>query len=218
MSLTNRKPRPLTRNESTFRDDRLFLVACDDTYAPKQYFDFFEFTRVKIFVIPTIDGTSHARQVLNRLSEFECEENDQRWMLLDTDHCIRNNHKSAFISAIQEAKGNGINVAVSRSCFEVWLLLHHVEESYVSALGNAAEVENALREKVGEYNKVNLKMEHYPLSSVLDACRRAEKLDKSVGGGDIPESTTTRVYLLWKAIISKALRSQLPNELRQLVE
>ena len=31
---------PLSRDPHTFRDDRLFIIACDDTYAPKQYFDF----------------------------------------------------------------------------------------------------------------------------------------------------------------------------------
>ena len=52
MSLVARKPRPLTRDATTFRDDRLFIVACDDIYAPKQYF------------VGTTDGTSVARHVL----------------------------------------------------------------------------------------------------------------------------------------------------------
>lgn len=30
---------PLVRETATFRDDRLFIIACEDTYAPKQYFD-----------------------------------------------------------------------------------------------------------------------------------------------------------------------------------
>jgi hypothetical protein len=38
MSLVQRQPRPLTRDAVSLRDDRLFIVACDDTYAPKQYF------------------------------------------------------------------------------------------------------------------------------------------------------------------------------------
>ena len=43
MSLTRRKARPLKRDGTRLRDDRLFIVACDDTYAPKQYFDFSRF-------------------------------------------------------------------------------------------------------------------------------------------------------------------------------
>ncbi len=34
------RARDLDRGEEEFRDTRLIVVACDDTYAPKQYFDF----------------------------------------------------------------------------------------------------------------------------------------------------------------------------------
>jgi hypothetical protein len=71
MSLFQRKPRPLSRDAESLRDDRLFIVACDDTFAPKQYFDFFRITRVKIHVVPTTDGTSVAAHVLERLLQFD---------------------------------------------------------------------------------------------------------------------------------------------------
>jgi hypothetical protein len=56
MSLVRRKSRPLSRDTGSLRGDRLFIVACDDTFAPKQYFDFFRIARVKIHVVPTLDG------------------------------------------------------------------------------------------------------------------------------------------------------------------
>jgi len=220
MSLLQRKARPLKRNDTVFRDDRLFLVATDDTYAPKQYFDFFEITRIKVVVIPTEDNGSHAQQVVDRIRNYkekDLEEYDERWILLDTDHCIRNEHIEAYTSALKQARDLGINVAISRSCFEVWLLLHHASIAEVSGLGAAKEVETMLRKKIGQYNKTNLKSEHYPLTSVIEACNRAEELDLTVHGGDVPQSTTSRVYLLWKAIAAKALKSQLPKELWPLI-
>ena len=36
MPLIARNPRPIERDKKEFRDDRLFIVACDDTFAPKQ--------------------------------------------------------------------------------------------------------------------------------------------------------------------------------------
>jgi hypothetical protein len=33
--MTQRLPRPLKRDKDSFRDDRLFIVACDDTFAPR---------------------------------------------------------------------------------------------------------------------------------------------------------------------------------------
>ena len=84
MSLFDRKPRPIStrdKDPESLRDDRLFIVACDDTYAPKQYFAFFRLTRVKIHVVPTLDGTSAAEYVLERLLSFEYGEGDERSIL-----------------------------------------------------------------------------------------------------------------------------------------
>jgi hypothetical protein len=67
------------------RDDRLFIVACDDTYAPKQYFDFFRITRIQIHVVPTEDGTSAAEHVLGRLQGIDHDDDDELWLPLDTD-------------------------------------------------------------------------------------------------------------------------------------
>jgi hypothetical protein len=221
MSLFDRKPRPIpTRDKdpNSLRDDRLFIVACDDTYAPQQYFAFFRLTRVKIHVVPTLDGTSAAEHVLNRLLSFDYGEGDERWMLLDTDHVTQGTHLPGFLRALQAAATQGVNVALSKPCFELWLLLHHESETAVSALKNAREVEEALRAQLGEYNKTNLKEEHYPQSSVVNAIERAERLDLSVEGGDIPNSNATRVYQLWKAIVSKALPSQLPSEFHRFIQ
>jgi hypothetical protein len=217
MTFIPRLPRPLTRDTASLRDDRLFLVACDDTFAPKQYFDFLQLTRVKIHVVPTPDGTSAASYVLGRLLQFDHDADDELWMLLDTDHCVQGAHLASFVEALREAKRQGVNVALSKPSFELWLLLHHVEETAIGVLPAAKDVEEALRTRLGEYNKANLKKEHYPLTSVCNACIRAERLDATVAGGEIPNDNTTRVYRLLKAIAAKALPQQLPSELRCLL-
>ncbi|PPK74604.1 RloB-like protein [Methylobacter tundripaludum] len=220
MSLTQRKSRPLIRDTESLRDDRLFIVACDDTYAPRQYFDFFKMVRVKVHVVetPKEDTSSHATYVLERLQAFEHEEDDERWMLLDTDHCIKKEHIKSFKRALKDARKQGIKIALSRPCFELWLLLHYVDESVVASLKNAPETDAALSQALGvKYDKTKLKQEHYPLASVCEAYRRAEELDEKITGGEIPIGNTSRVYLLWKAILAKSLSSQLPSELRSLL-
>jgi len=220
MSLLNRNPRPIpTRDKdpNSLRDDRLFIIACDDTYAPQQYFGFFRLARVQIHVVPTVGGTSVAEYVLERLLSFKYEEHDERWMLLDTDHVIQGTHLPGFLQALQSAAHHGVKVALSRPCFELWLLLHHLSENKVSSLRNAKEVEDALRAQLGEYNKTNLKEEHYPGASVVEAVERAERLDVAVGGGNIPAANSTRVYQLWRSIASKALPTQLPAEFHRLL-
>ena len=177
MTLIPRQPRPLTRDSASLRDDRLFIVACDDTFAPKQYFNFFRLPRVQIHVVPTADGTSAAAHVLHRLQQVDHDADDELWMLLDTDHCVHGTHLARFVQTLSEAKRQGVNVALSKPSFELWLPLHHVEETALGLLPGARDVEAALRATVGEYNKTNLKPEHYPLASVRDACSRAERLD-----------------------------------------
>lgn len=208
------KPRPLARGEGTLRDDRLFLVACDDTYAPKQYFSFLRLSRVQIHVVETDDTKSAAVYVLERLKKVDYEENDERWMVLDTDHCIEPNHYPSFIQAINEARQAGIKIALSKPCFELWLLLHHVDAEAVKGFRNAAETEAALRVALGEYSKSNLKPEHYPLANIAAAISRAEQLDFQVERSDRPSANTTRVYLLLKSILASIPVAQRPEELR----
>jgi hypothetical protein len=188
MSLVQRKPRPLARDPASLRDDRLFIVACDDTYAPKQYL---------------ISSGS-------RVSKF-------MWSQLDTDHYTEGRHLPSFIAALSEARRQGVNVALSKPCFELWLLLHHVAESELGALPDAMSVAAGLRAELGHYNKTSLKAADCPLASVSNARIRTHRLDGTVAGGEVPSSNTSRVYLLWKAIAAKALPSQLPPGLRGLL-
>ena len=154
MSLLHLKPRPIPsrdKNPDRLRDDRLFIIACDDTYAPDQYFKFFKLTRVHIHVVPTQDGTSVAAAVLARLLEFKHDDDDERWMLLDTDHLTQGTHLPGLVRALRDAEDKGVRVALSK-------------------------------------------------------------------GGVIPNANTSRVYLIWKAIASKAFPSQFPVELHGLLQ
>jgi hypothetical protein len=220
MSLITLKPRPIPsrdKDPDRLRDDRLFIIACDDTYAPDQYFKLFRFSRVKVHVVPTSNGTSAAGAVLARLLEYNHDDDDERWLMLDTDHLVQGPHLAGFMRALQDAEDNGVKVALSRPCFELWLLLHHEPETSLFQLQDASAVDAALRARLGEYNKTNLKQEHYPLSAVAIACERAERLDLNVAGGAIPNANTSRVYLIWKAIAAKALPTQFPIELHGLL-
>ena len=216
--IKNLRPRPLTRDSDSLRDDRLFIVASDDSFAPKQYFDFFRLARVQVHVVetPLDENRCHAIDVLNRLEGIEHEDEDERWMLLDTDHYVNGPHVKEFSRIIKEAGEKGISVALSKPCFELWLLLHYADKDAVTKLDSAKSVEKALRQLLGEYNKTSLKREHFPIESVAKAYQQARDLDKAALGGEIPQTNTSRVFRLWEVIIRKSLPSQLPPELAAL--
>jgi len=223
VSLLSRQVRPLGRDrqQEKLRDSRLFLIACDDRYAPKQYFDFFRLPRIKIVVDPTEDNKSDPRHVLERLRKRRDKEqlqpDDECWLVLDTDHNTEPNHRPNLITSIRDAHDAGIQVALSFPCFELWLLLHHIDEEDAKSLWKCGDVESKIRSYVGEYNKTNLKPNHYGDGSASNATLRAERLDETVTSGDIPDSPTTRIYRLIRAIVSKGLPSDLPLELRPLL-
>jgi hypothetical protein len=148
---------------------------------------------------------------------MQLEPHDECWLVLDTDHHLDQNHRPNFIRLIRDAENEGINVALSRPCFEFWLLLHHVDEVTASALSECSDVANAIRSVVGQYNKTNLKREHFINGAVEAATLRAERLDLTVPGGYLPEAPTTRIYKLIRRIAAKGLPSDLPSELRALV-
>lgn len=128
----------MLRDEQTFRDDRLIIIACDDTYAPKQYFRFFCFPRAHVYLVETTDDTSAAAAVLERpLSNVV---DDERWLLLEIDHYIQGSHIASFLAALRKARQINVRVVLSRPFFEPWALLHHVDETQAAPLPECTAV------------------------------------------------------------------------------
>ena len=165
---------------------------------------------------PAVDNLSHAKYVLEKLRAVEVEEDDERWMVLDTDHCIEDGHFESYEKALSEARQLRIRVAISHPSFEVWLALHYSDFADMEGLASADDFGKHLKQVMGGYDKTQLKMENFPIQRVLLAYVRAKCRDAEVAGGDKPEAITTRVYKIWKSILSKALFSQLSGELRDL--
>ena len=181
----------------------MVLVACDDKYAPKQYFDRFAFRRVKVKVVETLDNNCAALDVLARLQAFASYEDDERWLVLDTDHYVAGSHIPSFLKALRAATQAGIKIALSRPCFEFWLLLHHCADlERLAELRNAREVLTCIRTFVPHFDKLSLRGEDFALELVPAAVSRAQKLDAIVEGGLIPQGNTSRVYKIWESILA----------------
>jgi hypothetical protein len=105
------------------RDDRVFVVATDDTYAPSQYFAHLQLSRVKVVVLPTLadSGLSAPVHVVDRLKDAytnvknkgEIQADDEFWVFLDTDHHFKGGHLQGTLLALQTARQKGFEIAVS---------------------------------------------------------------------------------------------------------
>jgi hypothetical protein len=194
----------------------MFVIACDDTYAPKQYFEFLRLPRVKVHVLAAEAGQDH-QNAISRLREFkkryEWLDGDELWVLLDTDHFDQGTHLGAFLGSLRAASDLGAKVAISKPCFELWLALHGGSDIEFEGLSRCGDVVEAWR----GYDKTALKAGDYLPPAIARACAAAEARDREVVGGDIPQAATTRVYKLMWSILRTCSPAALPEDLSRWV-
>ena len=200
-----KKPRPLVRDQRTFpADANLLVIATEDTYLPAQYFDLFRNPRVKVQVLPTEDCRSSPEHVMDRLAsftrEYQLADDDELWLMLDTDHWIGANHIATFANACTQAMKSGVGLAHSNPCFELWLLLHVADLSTSEEFAKCADDCQRVRVLTGECGKRRLNPVHFSLATAAAAVARAENLDSSPDDR-WPQRTGTHVYKIVKRLL-----------------
>jgi hypothetical protein len=73
---------------------------------------------------------------------------DEVWCVFDTEEPGSN---SSFLKAVQKAKDNKLNLAISNPCFEYWILLHFAEPG--KSFHRCAEVVSAIKKHLPNYSK-----------------------------------------------------------------
>jgi len=194
MSLTTRRRRPLDRSIRHLRDTRLVVVATEGSTTEKQYFRIFErmSSRIQVIILPTEDGKSAPKHVLDRLRKYR-RENDLRredllCLVIDEDRWPDAQMADVAAKALQQH----IELAISCPCFEVWLYLHHQDPIPAMATMSSQQMKEELRSLLGGYDHTNLQVEQFePL--VGEAVRRAKALNSNPTAR-WPSRPGTRVY------------------------
>lgn len=206
-----RKRRPLDRTTKPVRDARLVIIASEDRYAVRQYFDFFESTWIQFRVLETQDGKSAPQHVLDRIDEyikeFEIDEEDSFWVVTDCDHWVESNHIQNLTRVLQQCRQKGINVALSNPCFDLWLLLHFADFPEETTL-TCNEIADRLRAAAGGYDKT--KIYNLPINTekVSQALKRAS--DKHPSPVEIPTYLQTAVHLIIQDLVARQIISVRP--------
>jgi hypothetical protein len=206
-----RRKRPLDRRANPVRDANLVVIASEDRYAVRQYFDFFQSTRIQFKVLETQDGKSAPAHVLTRLNEylaeFEIGEGDSFWIVCDCDHWVESSHIRNLTQVLRECRQKSIQVALSNPCFDLWLLLHFADFPPDDTL-TCDEVADLLRAAAGSYDKTkvyNLKIDD---EKVAAAVKRAA--DKHPSPEEIPTRPQTAVHLIIQSLVAKRIISVRP--------
>jgi hypothetical protein len=198
------REQPLRRRPASLEPRPRILVLCEGVVTEFEYFDGLRREERNRLVEVEIDYEGGAPKTLveraaarKKSSEEEArrarDENlnyDEVWCVFDVDEHPK------LPDARQQARDNGIKLAVSNPCFELWLLLHFREQNAHIERHAAAKL---LRNYVRDYQK------HISFEALRDgyseAVQRAKQLDRRhldarTKGGN----PSTNVYLLTERI------------------
>lgn len=123
--------RDLSRIKGTKKDASLVVVASEGELTEPNYFnhlkDLLLSKKVHIESIPCKNGKSAPKYILENLAifrkKYQIGEGDALWLVIDYDSL----DDKKLTTIADTAKGKGYSLAVSRPCFEFWLLLHFYE-------------------------------------------------------------------------------------------
>lgn len=115
---------------------------------------------------------------------------DAVWCVFDVDDHPR------VSDAIVMARDNGVELAISNPCFELWLLLHFRPNPGMQSRQRITEM---LCGHVSDYRK-HVDFELY-LSGYAQAVKRASSIEKNAKSrGDSLQNPSTRVHVLTESI------------------
>jgi hypothetical protein len=118
-------------------------------------------------------------------------------LAFDSVWCVFDIDQHSYISdAKQIALENGIHVAVSNPCFELWLLLHFRDQP---GMQSTSRMRTLLFDYVSQYDK-RVDYKHYA-AGYQNAVVRAKRLDETAeNDGEPGRNPTTSVYKLAELI------------------
>ncbi len=212
----------MRERREAFRDARLIVIASEGKDTERIYFKALakEYTnpRVHVHILERSEdeqNNSSPEHVLKQLNDYkghyELESDDELWLVVDRDRWTE-----AMLSrvATECAQDNFMHVALSNPCIELWLLLHLVDATLLTAEEEQLWMENRRKSKNADpYLKVRLRQEmgsyhesSYDAKMLIEhvdvAIARAEALDKNPADR-WPQTLGTRVYLLAESVMNR---------------
>jgi len=205
MILTNR----LFEREAPSREAKSLYIFCEGKEREYEYFKYFEGidSRIKVKVHKLNPNEDNSPKGLFELAEnsfsgdkpkFTLQENDEIWIVLDTDPDKSNSREEQInqIKADCKVKDNWF-IAESNPCFEVWLFYHQNEKLKKF---ESDEICKSWKQKVNESYRGGFDSRKHPIY-IEEAIKNAERNFKQNENGR-PFKGSSDVYLLAKSIFN----------------
>ena len=170
------------------------LIACEGKQTEPNYFNAIRqdlrITTVQVLILPH-DGTdplSVVNTVLEARKDRKREktwfdDQDSAWAVFDGDEHIANNRPN-WCQAIQIAKSQKINLAITNPSIEFWYLIHFQDHSATIARDKAKE---RLKQHIPDYDKARCYYQKELKVRTKDAIKNANKLDELAKRDSLPE-------------------------------
>lgn len=172
------------RNAPTKTVGKKILIACEGEQTEPKYFNAIRqdlrLTTVQVLILPH-DGTDPL-SVVNAVLEARkdkkhdktwFDDQDSAWAVFDGDEHIANNRPN-WCQAIQIAKSQKINLAITNPSIEFWYLIHFQDHSAIIARDKAKE---RLKHHIPNYDKAQCYYLEKLRGVTQEAIARAKKLD-----------------------------------------
>jgi hypothetical protein len=199
----DRERRPARRKP--FKESKpIILIVTEGKVTEPEYLDglarAFKNSRVKIEVVggagvpkTIVEAAKDRKKEAEKRARRERDENllfDEVWCVFDVDE-----HPN-IPDAKQMARDNGIEIAISNPCIELWLWLHFAEQPGMQHRDN---MQSMLKQHIPNYDK---HAEYSDCAAGYDAAvKRAKQLDKNAtADNDDGRNPTTGVWRLTESI------------------
>ncbi|WP_394027691.1 RloB family protein [Desulfovibrio falkowii] len=184
-------------------EKKRFLIVCEGKNTEPQYFKKLSHAWRLLVDVNVLSAAGAPEQLVNEAiaAKERVKDNyyNEVWLVFDKDDIA----PQVILDARSKAINNGINVAFSNECFELWLLLHFQDDGWqVPRRELPAALDAHLR---GYSNDKSISDKHFKQlrATLPDAVRRACWLDKNKElDGDLETCPYTSVHELVKTFCS----------------
>jgi len=191
------------------------LIVCEGAYTEKQYFEqFAKFHRNSLVDVIVEGGKGVPLTVVRAAKErkekaiSDAKRMDDEFLKYQSVWCVFDvdDHPNVPEARIIAAD-NGIELAISNPCFELWLLLHHRD---CPGELHRHKAQTMLRDHVAGYDK-HVNFDDYR-DGYQKAVQRAKSLDQLAESmGEPGRNPTTGVYVLTEKIIPPPASPAVPG-------
>lgn len=200
----NRKYNSLARRPPRYEPRKKVLIVCEGTVTEPEFFDFLSTSaRTSLVDVEAIGlggdpkylvekALERKRAAAKKAKREQFLAYDQVWCVCDVDDHGR------LPDARQQARDNGIGLAVSNPSFELWALLHFEDHR---AWIHRDDLKAKLRVYMPKYEK-SLDMKAV-LPGLATACARARALEARHKANGSDGNPSSDVYLLCDVILQK---------------